>query len=64
MEKILGSDNFLRIAKDAFFVNYTAIKGISPFADKLLKVRLYPPTENDVISDQESTGILNNMFKK
>ena len=63
IEDILGTENFIRITK-GFIANYSSIKGVMPFENKFLKVQLNPPTDTDVISDEESTKALEAMFKK
>ncbi len=63
MEDILGTDNFIRITK-GFTANFSSIKGVQPFENKFLKVKLNPPTDTDVISEEESTKALEALFKK
>jgi antitoxin component YwqK of YwqJK toxin-antitoxin module len=61
--ELLGVDNFILINKN-FFANMKSIKSIKSYTEKYLKVKLAPPTDFEVISEEESTKALNNIFNE
>jgi antitoxin component YwqK of YwqJK toxin-antitoxin module len=58
---LLDVDNFIPINKN-FFANMKSIKSIKSYDEKYLKVKLTPTTDFEVISEEESTKAINNLF--
>lgn len=58
---LLGIDNFILINKN-FLANLDAIKNIIPFAEKFYIVELTPPSDFEVISEEESSIALKGIF--